>query len=295
MAGITPQQMVVNIQDELHDTTLGDSRIYRWINKIQEDLDSRCYWHHLECLPPYQLSLLGPDQTGTVAVVHGSATVVGTGTAFGSQHVGQPFTAQGDNSYYYISAVNAQTLTLGAIYLGTTNAAASFSVDFLTYTLPSNIAVQKIKSVLIENPHRELLFVDVKERNELFPNLLAGRSQPRRWMDWGPSQIQFWPGPDAAYNVIIRYQARPTEVSASVTAFDWPAQMHRAIETGAVAEGWRWKDDNLAPEIAGRYEQLTKAHVYENTRRAQNKIVFRAFDEENYTNRYALIYGRRIG
>lgn len=295
MAGITPQQMVLNVQDELHDNSLGADRIYRWINTTQEDMDSRTYWHHLESTPPFQLSIQGPDSNGSVSVVNGSAVVIGTGTNFTAAYVGQPFTAQNDNIYYFVSSVQSATqLTLQSIYIGSTSASTGFTLDYFSYGLPATVSAQKIKSCLIENPHRELKYVDVQERNELFPNLLSGRSQPRAWMDWGASQIQFWPVPDGQYNVIVRFQALPLEASATQTSFSWPIQMHRTIQMGAIAEGWRWKDDNLAPDAAAKYEKMLQNDIFMNNRRVQNKIVTRPFDEQTYTDKFALIYGRRI-
>ena len=300
MAGLTPMAMADIILDELHDRSLG-TRVYNWINLAQEDMDSRCYWHNLESSVPSMIQFKAPYSTGTVAVTNGSPTVTGTGTAWTSaEHVGQtislPDSAGNTNTYYYITAVDAgaQTLTLGMNYIGANASGSSYNIDYITYALPSDVSTQKIRTVLIQNPHRELKKVDVKERNELFPNLLSGRSQPRAWMDWGPYMIQPWPAPEANYICVIRYQKRPAEVTADTAAFDWPVQMHRTLLKGAIAQGWKWKDDNQAPEIYQEFNRMLQEAVEENNRRGGDKPTTRPFDEQTYTDRFALIYGRRI-
>jgi hypothetical protein len=299
VSGLTPPQMAVKILDELHDSSLGD-RVYDWINTVQETMDAMAYWHHLESNPPTMLNIRGPYQTGTVDVTQGSAVVTGTGTAWDSTMVGMPFscasgTTNSNATYYYISSVDSATqLTLAATYIGDSDTGQTYSIDFVSYDLPGDLSAQKIKSLLIQNPHRELRYVDTKERNELFPNLLSGRSQPRAWMSFGPSQIQLWPVPDGSYLGVLRYQRRPTDVSAASTSFDWPIQMHRTIQMGAVAQGWKWKDDNLSAPVEQEFVAMMQAHVAENNRRAPDVPVMRPFDEQRYTDRLGLIYGRRI-
>jgi len=296
---MTPTEMVSKISDELHDQGLG-TRPYDWINKVQEDMNARCYWSVLEVGTPYLFQIKAPVTAGTVTATNGSTTVTGSGTSFSnSLHAGQIIQIASESSYYFISSVSSSTsLTLTTPYIGTTGSGKTYSIDYLNYSLPSDVSVQKIKSIVIQNPHVKLWRMDQSQRDEVWPNLVGYRGKPIAYLDWGETKLQPYPLSDADYLAVIRYQKKPSEVNSDSTSFDWPAQYHWAILTGALALGWDWKDDQtMSEKVTTDYEKMLQCHIRENNRHMDTHSQMRAFDEDCHPQfrLTRLITGQHIG
>jgi hypothetical protein len=286
--------MVTNLQAELKVDNLGGVA-YGWINFAQELLNSMTYWHHLTAARPYQFAFVAPYTTGTVAVTNGSTTVTGSGTAFTAAMVDQAIVFENDDVHYYIASVESSTsLTLGLAYIGTTDASQTFTIHTINYTLPSTISLPKIKDIVIQDPHRKLEYIDQRKRDELAPNLFASTSQPAGYLDWGQSSIQPYPATDAAYVATVRFQKKPTEVSASQTTLDWPDLMHVCIFKLALAQGWRYLDDDQADAVHAEGMAMAQGHMRANNRRGDHRLIMRRFDESDRVGRFGLVLGPRI-
>lgn len=292
--------MVSILKDELHDTTLDASsatRVYDWINRVQEDMDSRGYWSSMESATPTIIKFTAPYQTGTVAITLGATAVTGSGTTWTAGMVGQVITIASDANFYFIAAVGGATsLTLSNAYLGSTQTVGTYVIDYLNVALPSGLSLSKIKSIVLQNPDHKLVRFDQADRDERFPTLTSYRSVPTHYLDWGETYIQPWPLPDTNYLATIRYQKLPTAVTSASTAFDWPVQLHQTILTGALAFGWEWKDSpDVASQVRGEYEMLLKNALATNNRHMDHNPQMRPFDVQSPNLRGPqLVLGRRI-
>lgn len=286
--------MVTNLQSELKVDNLG-SVAYGWINFAQEFLNSMTYWHHLTAARPYQFAFVAPHTTGTVSVANGSATVTGVGTAFTEAMEDQAIVFSDRDEHYYIASVESATsLTLNTAFIGTTLSGSTFTIHTINYTLPSTISLPKIKDIVIQNPHHKLEYIDQRKRDELSPNPFRSTSQPTGYLDWGQSSIQPYPATDAAYIATIRFQKKPTEVSAVQTTLDWPDQMHLCIFKLALAQGWRYLDDDQADSVHAEGVAMAQGHMRANNRRGDHRLTLRRFDEREPVGRFGLVLGPRI-
>lgn len=77
------------------------------------------------------ISTIAPFSTGTCTVINGSASIVGTATAWTSVMVGRKFRFGNDQAYYRIKSIDSSTaLTLSAPYQGSTNSTGSSYVIY---------------------------------------------------------------------------------------------------------------------------------------------------------------------
>lgn len=242
-------QMVSKITTELRNPAIG-SQIYDYINLAQEWVNEMGYWHHLTSKVPHQFRFLAPVSDGTVAVVNGSTSVVGTGTAFTAAMVNQIIRFDDVNEHYFVASVeDAEHLTLLVEFNGEDNATSGYTLTFVNYDLPSNVSIRKIRSIVVQNPYIKLEYIDQRRRDEITPDPVQETGQPYGYMDWGQNTIQPYPVPDRNYVVTIRYQKLPTLVSASQTTIDFPAEMHFGLMKLALAQGWKFMDDDQAMEV----------------------------------------------
>lgn len=241
--------MVTKILTELKNPSIG-SQIYDYINLAQEWVNEMGYWHHLTSKVPYQFRFLAPETTGTVAVTEGSTAVVGTGTAFTAAMVGQIIRFEDVNEHYFIESVtDATNLVLAVAFNGEDNSSSEYTITFVNYDLPSTVSIRKIRSIVVQNPYSKLEYIDQRRRDELAPDPVQSTGQPWGYLDWGQNTIQPFPVPDRNYVVSIRYQKLPTQVSGSQTTIDFPAEMHFGLMKLALAQGWKFMDDDQAMEV----------------------------------------------
>ena len=84
---------------------------------------------------PNQICLRGLSDdnyynTGTVLVTGGSASIVGTNTAWTAQMNGMPFRVVGDSAEYIFTYLSATTGSLDRVYEGTTALTATYGIEF---------------------------------------------------------------------------------------------------------------------------------------------------------------------
>lgn len=95
------------------------------------------------------IQTVAPYNAGTVAVTPGSPTVTGAGTAWTSAMLGRQIRIAGENTFFWIGAVNVgpQTLTLADGNLATQNwvapaaGAATYTIFQDQYPVPANVAL----------------------------------------------------------------------------------------------------------------------------------------------------------
>jgi len=120
-----------------------------------------------------------PYTTGTLAVTQGSATAVGTGTAFGPQHVGWQVRVQ--YNWYTVVEVSGQTLTLEAPYADDTNAAGGFIL--LQRFIPLDPSVRWVSGIRHPRRFRSLLQRSLEWIDVRFARRLMVGPFPRYWCE----------------------------------------------------------------------------------------------------------------
>jgi hypothetical protein len=283
---VNAAEMTARLGQSIGLPDLGD-RLYDFVNLGQKKLEALTWWRHLEVFPPHQLVTVAPYTTGTIAVTNGSSSVVGTGTAWTTAlHGNQVLKVSGDSNWYFISSVGSTTgITLATKYVGTTAAAATYSIYTVRFPLPSDIAMWKVKSVIVQNPHRVLDYIDEDELNELRPDMLVTTGQPVRYTDVGDN-LQFDPVADAAYVVTVRYQRSARVVSSAQTVLDWHVDLHEALLKFGIAEGWRDRGDDQADDVEAEAVRMAQDLVSQNNKKAGNYSRLKPFDARGGRSKY---------
>ena len=133
-------QIVDDVMLEMRDNSTETSVRNKYKRRVNDvyvrDVPSRFEWDWLH--KTGQITLQASYDTGTVSVVQGSASVVGTGTVWTSAMSGMKFTVPSDNEIYTFTYTGATTGTLDKVYLGSTNTAADYLIFQDTYTLASD-------------------------------------------------------------------------------------------------------------------------------------------------------------
>ena len=107
------------------------------LNRVISTLQSLQEWPMLSA--ESEIVTVAVYDTGTVAVTNSVDTIVGTGTAWDLSFVERAFQVGGDEYVYRVKSVESPTaLTLSRIYLGTTNATASYDIAQDRYSLPDD-------------------------------------------------------------------------------------------------------------------------------------------------------------
>lgn len=287
--------MVTKILTELKNPSIG-SQIYDYINLAQEWINEMGYWHHLTSKVPYQFRFLGPETTGTVAVLEGSTAVVGTGTAFTAAMVGQIIRLEDVNEHYFIASVtDATNLVLAVEFNGDDNATSEYVISYVNYDLPSNVSLRKILSIVVQNPYVKLEWIDQRRRDEISPDPVQETGQPWGYMDWGQNTIQPWPIPDRNYVATIRFQKLPTLVSGDQSVIDYPSEMHFGIMKLAMAQGWKFMDDDQAMEVLEEGLEMIQQSFDRQKKNTDANITLQPFDWYLSEGMRGLRLGRVIG
>lgn len=251
---MTANEMLGHIAGAVSDSFDAD-RANEYLNDACEWLEQKGWWRHLEVYPPYQLLTVAPYTTGTIALTAGSTAVVGTGTAFAAGHVGQVLQVEGESTWYYLSAVaDAEHMTLRVGYAGDTASDLAFTIWSIRYATPSDLSMDRVKALMLQDPAREVLYIDETERQRQSPNMLSSTGSPQNYTLISDNDLIFWPPPDAAYVVDVMYQRNFLPVTTDRRSIDFPETMHRVIQDYATAVAWRDKNDEQALECEQRAE-----------------------------------------
>lgn len=250
----------------IHDTSLAE-QVPNWTNEVQQEMVAAAQWRHLDA--DKTLPTTAPYTTGTVAVTNGSAAITFS-TALPVSIVGQLFVAGGH--YYKVATGGAgdTAATLDSVYIGSSNATASFQIIFYQLTLPTDFSPPRLYEALIQTGDgvNQLTFTPDHALFEEWPDESKTIGQPTLFRYFGGKMI-LWPPPDGAYNVKVLYHRTPTDLStdtADDTALDWPSDLQYALLQGVLAVGYEYIDDTIADRCRTRFENALRAAVSRNNR-----------------------------
>lgn len=180
--------------------------------------------------------------TGTVTVTAGSNTVTGAGTAWTAGMVGRQIRISGENTFFWINAVNVglQTLVLGDGKLNAVNWVAA-SGSLKTYTIfQDQIAVPSDVAVILYHVRDWPMAESSLSEIDAVDPMRTSPGTPDRWY-WGranitgatPAESRFiglWPVPNLAATFRMPYLIEPQDM---VTDNDLPVCPSEVLELAA--------------------------------------------------------------
>jgi hypothetical protein len=187
----------------------------------------------------------GSDSTGTVALVNGSATVTGTGTAWTAAMVGRAIAVAPETNYFYVASVNvgAQTLTLGdaqgatLTWGGATVSGVTFRIFKAQYALNATVAIVLRNTRDFTLDEKTVADFDAKDPLRQSTGPPSEYALARSLISGTPpvetSYLELWPVPDSVYEYRVPCLIEPPELSADA---DLPVCPPEPIEWRASAE-----------------------------------------------------------
>lgn len=216
------------------------TRLKRALNLTIQDICSRRDWKFLQEREIIQT--VADYTTGTVDITNGSATVTGTSTVFASTHVRSFINFQGDLNWYEITARASNTsITISPAFGGTTATGQTYKIRQVFYSLtsdasrvldirqattPAKLANLGYRSIDLYQPDIETTGAPMAYalfRNDPAIGVTAAKKR----------QLQFFPTPDAVYNMEVRYLKQLSDLSADGDISDMPLQFHTIAIDGA--------------------------------------------------------------
>jgi len=217
------------------------------------------------------LSTVAPYDTGTVAVMEGSAAVTGAGTTWTAGMSGRRFRVAGRSEYYTFTRTADTTGTLDRAYEGGTDAAAGYAIFQNVYLLPADVvSVVDLRAIASPGNFNR---VSLAHLNEISPNR-ESVGDPCYWApfmddasDPPRAQVELYPIPEYARGYPLVYQADatpPSDTSASILPWMRPA----ALKYGVQADGRALaKDNEGALWYEGKFKEALAEMVGVETRR----------------------------
>jgi hypothetical protein len=211
-------------------------------------------------------------QAGTIALTAGSASIVGTDTAWTLELDGRELQVVGRSELYTFTVIDATTATLDRAFEGSDAALASYVLFRRTYAL--SILVKGLERVY--NP-RLLKNLDEKTRTELFNRpIVFGEPE---FYAMAPSageypvykNVTFWPVPDVALSIDIDYQKAVGSFDGQNTGDSPPPEVYTGVIVDQAASKLfstaKYKDLGLAGARAELARAtLDRMHREENQR-----------------------------
>lgn len=181
--------------------------IRQFINRRYREVLGKTRWSFL--LTRAVITTTAPYTTGTISTTTGSTTITGTGTSWGSQHVGM-----------YLSIANAPLMQVTAVASPTsatleapcpvtqTNASYAFVQPY--YSMPPDFATP-VNKYAIQGGYWRLMEVPPTAVDRVDPQRMT-QSKPWLYMWAGydsatpPNRrVELWPIPDAVYALRVSY------------------------------------------------------------------------------------------
>lgn len=251
--------------------TADSTQLKAWINDTIQRLVSMRNWPSYR--KPFYIGLTAPYTTGTVALTNGSATVVGTTTAWTSAMVGQEFyTGTDGDRVYQITAVGGTgSLTLAQPYLGTAGTLKTYQINYVRYGMATDF--DRPYGGLYDQFGREIRSAEVP-----YDEWAALRMQNRGTMSLpthmafdkgGPGQshttsIYFHPAPSTTHMLRGTYQASPV-LATDIVAPDWPERfrylLHEALRIELTTQDGKGQNPVSISNFENMVEQAYRRDV----------------------------------
>ena len=242
-----------------------------YTNDIQED------WLWLKKDPPGTLTVLPVVSAGTVSVTKGSTSAT-LSVAPTDSMAGRFFRVEGHPDVFRITAHTGGTggLTLDSIYTGATNAAATYKLMKLEYSLPSDflrfVGVPRMQA----HDRSEVAGVDLSQLERDWPLRLIESGVPSLFAPVTDTKIRFNrygnSDPDGDYyRVEFDYLARPVDLTNDASSIPVvPKQWRHILCDMALTYLYTTKNDDRLAVVGQAAKSGLVAMANENRRRLQN-------------------------
>lgn len=293
------------VLSRLRDSSL-TSFVPAWFNEIQNELQRRTRWRHLQ--DRIIIPTTAPYSTGTITATLGSTTITGSGTAWTSAMIGQLLsissTTASTSQYYVVSAVAGPTsLSIASAFIGASGAGQSYGIYFYQLTMSTTLSVPRILLASMQQSstfHYPLRYIGEHELFNLVPNEIYASQRPWLYRIYGGSNLQLFPPPSDVSNVSIWYMRYPSQIPIDGTetgteTLDWPLELHYDLAKKVEAQGWRFLHDTEADTCDAQAERAFVAHVKENNKIPNTGMQLESWDNAAGSQVNPLQYPRTLG
>mgnify|MGYP001567923623 FL=1 len=155
------------------------------------------------------LTTVAPKSGGTVTLNATPTLVDGTGTAFAAADVGRKLRVANDNTYYEVTAVSGQQLTLETAYAGTAFTASAYSLFRNIYPLATNFKEMISIAYWWRLSEGTVGGVDRYDARRSFTSQQPASFIYRGEDSAGVMQVEISPVPSAAIGIHYVYRNKP--------------------------------------------------------------------------------------
>lgn len=283
-----------NLQSEVYAHTGLDStdatnqaNVTRWLTYVQQDICARWPWTFME--GEEAITTISDYTTGTVAVLAGGTSVVGSGTSFNTSAIGTTgqyyIQFSGFNDWYQIAnCTTGVNVNLTVPYAQSTNFSGSYTIRKFFYSLSS--AADRIMDIVNWNTPLKLVEIDARTLDYLQPNPQSTNSS-YAYVTWGydtSGNIQISPYPFPSDNRLlqVRTHLRPVDGSVSI-----PNKYAHIIAYGAISIGYaflrKWEGAKLWD---AKFEERLKAMKSEYRMSDDLQLIMRPIDAVQRSNNW---------
>lgn len=261
--------------------------ILQFMNNSYQEICMGKHWAWM--FATYDISVFGPNTTGTISATNNDETITGVGTTFSANDVKGRFVAVGQNSTYNVSDITSATsIELETKWAGDDISDNDFKIYRQQYKLPKE--VDQIRSLVLDELNIKLVPVGTQEFRRLqaadplregFP---AYYTLIRRDVDDDAVYAEFYPLIDRDYNLHIDYSVRILKLEDSDECFPIIPDRYRVVLFyGALAQFYRYMNNETSAALADADFKRTFFRLQNDTQLTDSRLQIKG--ARNYKNR----------
>lgn len=248
--------------------------------------------HYAWMFATYDISIFGPNQTGTISATNNDATITGVGTLFSANDVKAKLAVTSVNSVYNVSSITSQTeLELETKWANDDVADSTFKLYNVQYQMPTEVG--DIRAMVLDELQRKLIPVGpqqlriMQSRDPLREGPPTHFALIRRDVDDDGVYAEFFPMPDKDYNIHIDYTVRILKLDDVADCYPIIPDKYRAVLFyGALAQFYRYLKNAPLAADANRDFMRTMMTLKNDTQLTDSKLVIK--NARNYRARSRL-------
>jgi hypothetical protein len=264
--------------------------ILQFCNNSYQEICMGKHWAWM--FATYDISIFGPNTTGTVSATNNIQTITGVGTAFDATDVKAKLYVESVNSVYNVSEVDSTTsLTLETKWANDDIADAAFKLYKTQYRLP--VEVDQIRAMVIDELNLKLVPIGTQELRRLQSENPTLEGCPRyyslirREVDDDGQFVEFFPMPDRDYNVHLDYSVRILGLEDSDDCYPIIPDRYRVVLFyGALAQFYRYMNDTTSAQLADADFKRTFFRLQNDTQLTDSRLQIK--NARNYKNQSRL-------
>lgn len=264
--------------------------ILQFCNNSYQEICMGKHWAWM--FATYDISVYGPNTTGTVSCTNNDATITGTGTAFTANDVKGKLYVDSINSIYNVSSITSATeLELETKWANDDVTDAAFKIYDVQYKLP--VEVDEIRAMVIDEINLKMIPLGTQEfrRKQAENPSLEGAPQYysliKRDVDDDAQYVEFYPMPNRDYNIHIDYSVRILGLQDSEDCYPIIPDRYRVVLFyGALAQFYRYMNDVTNAQLADADFKRTFFRLQNDTQLTDSRLQIKS--ARNYRNQSRL-------